>query len=304
MVRTLNSITPADANERRAKLLVSGKPGVGKTWVAMDFPNAYYIDVEGGATQPHYKEKLIASNAMYFGVEQGSQDFECVIEEVITLATVEHDRKTLIIDSVTKLYHTAAGIAEERVGNEFGKHMKEAQKPLKRLLRWLDKVDMNVILIAHEKDKWGKQSNGENGMIGLTFDCWDKLEYELDFWIQVFKEGPRYRGLIKKSRLLEFPQGDSINWNYAEFANTFGIDTIEAAPRVIVLATADQIQTLKTLVAQFNAIVDDPVTAITESKQKAWLTRANAGSFEEFTDEQITKLIEMMQTKLEKKATV
>ena len=56
--------------------------------------------------------------------------------------------------------------------------------------------------------------------------------------------------------------------------------------------------------AQFNAIVDDPVTAITESKQKAWLTRANAGSFEEFTDEQITKLIEMMQTKLEKKATV
>jgi len=298
MTRKLRSVAPSEAKERRAKLLVSGKPGVGKTWVSMDFPNAYYIDVEGGATQPHYKEKLNASNAQYFGIEQGSQDFDTVIEEVITLATVEHDRKTLIIDSVTKLYHTAAGIAEERVGSKFGIDMKEAQKPLKRLLRWLDKVDMNVILIAHEKNQWGQKSDGEDGVTGLTFDCWQKLEYELDFWIQVFKEGPRYRGLIKKSRLLEFPQGDSINWNYKEFATTFGIDTIEAKPNVIVLATDEQIKTLKALVAQFNAIVDDPSTAITESKQKAWLTRANAGSFEEFTDEQITKLIEMMQTKL------
>lgn len=302
MSRTLNGIAPSDAQTRRPKFLVSGKPGVGKTWVSMDFPNAYYIDVEGGATQPHYREKLNASNASYFGVEQGSQEFDCVIEEVITLATVKHDRKTLIIDSITKLYNIAAGLAEERVGNEFGRHMKEAQKPLKRLLRWLDKLDMNVILICHEKDKWGLRKNGESGVIDQTFDCWDKLEYELDFYIQVHKEGPRYRGLIRKSRLLEFPQGDSILWSYDEFANIYGRDSLEAETQAIVLATSEQIQTLKSLVAQFNSIEDDPKNQISEKKEKAWLTRANADTFEEFTNEQITALIEMMSTKLSKKA--
>ena len=71
---------------------------------------------------------------------------------------------------------------------------------------------MNVILIAHEKELWGLNDKNQREVIGKTFDCWDKLEYELDLALRISKIGTgetakRYAN-IGKSRLPSFAEGD------------------------------------------------------------------------------------------------
>ena len=61
-----------------------------------------------------------------------------------------------------------------KVEDAFGASKKPAIQLTRRLLAWFSKLDMNVILICHQKSQWkdGKE-------VGVTFDGWDKLEYEL-----------------------------------------------------------------------------------------------------------------------------
>jgi DNA polymerase III delta prime subunit len=186
----LKAVKPEIVKPSKPKFLISGPSGVGKTTFGLEFPKPYLIDVEGGAVREQYTKKLIASGGAYFGKEQGSQDFKLVIEEIKALATSKHDYKTLIIDSFTKLYNMAAAIAEETVGNDFGRDKKEANKPTRQLIRWLEKIDMTVILICHMKPKYERQGK-EIVYAGTTFDGWDKLEYDLDLWIEIHKTGKR-----------------------------------------------------------------------------------------------------------------
>src|ERR1700733_12615163 len=98
MASKLKAVDPKAAEPSRPKITIFGKPGVGKTWGALDFPNVYYIDTEGGADLAHYTDKLKKSGGVYFGPEQGASDFETVIEQVKALATEDHSYKTLLID--------------------------------------------------------------------------------------------------------------------------------------------------------------------------------------------------------------
>jgi len=147
----LRAVKPGETAPSKVKMLISGEPGTGKTWFSLDWPSAYLIDAEGGAVRKQYQDKLKKVNGLYFGQDQGANSFYDVIEEVNTLATTTHDRKTLIIDSFSHLYLNEAAEAETRVGDAFGKGKKEANKPTRQLLRWINKCDMNLILIAHNK---------------------------------------------------------------------------------------------------------------------------------------------------------
>ena len=140
---TLRAKKPELVEASKPKFLISGKSGVGKTMFALSFPKVYYIDTEGGAVRAQYKEKLIASGGAYLGKEEGSQDFQVVIDEIKTLATTKHDFNTLVIDSFSFLYNLAAAKAEEKSGSDFGKDKKEA-KPKAR-------SDRNQTKHTHER---------------------------------------------------------------------------------------------------------------------------------------------------------
>ena len=207
----LKAIEPKEAPQTKPKILIYGKAGAGKTYAALDFPKAYYIDSEGGATLPKYTEKLTKSGGAYFGVEQGSLSFDSVLDEIRALATEQHDYKTLIIDSVSKIYNTeiaktAAKLAEHNKEDAFGLSKKPAIAYVKQLISWISRLDMNVILIAHETQEW---SRGE--AIGVTFDCFNKIEYELDLVLQVLFQGGARTAFIRKSRFESFPVTDSID---------------------------------------------------------------------------------------------
>lgn len=247
MAPTLRATKPNVKKSEKAQVLVLGRPGVGKTWLSIDFPNVLYIDCEGGAKRAEYQQKLEQAGAMVLTPDDGAGDFKVVLEEVQALAMTEHGFKTLVIDSYSKLFNNTIAEEEERLlaANEkiaFGNEKKPAVKYSRRLVRWLQKLDMNVVLICHEKAQW---EGGEQ--IGHTYDGWDKLAYELDLTIRVTKTGNTRNGQVMKSRLSEFPDGAAFPWDYDEFARRYGRKTLEGDVVALQPATDEQLTQISVL---------------------------------------------------------
>lgn len=285
----LKAIKPEVIDEGHAKMLLSGKSGVGKSFFALDWPMPYYIDTEGGAVRPEYRKKLAASGGAYFGKEQGSQDFNTVINELITLATTKHQYKTLILDSFSALYLRAASVAEEKVGSDFGKDKKEANRPTRQLMRWIDTMQMNVLMICHSKDKWERKRGAELSYAGTTFDGYDKLEYILDLWIELEKEGKNRSFLVKKSRIASLPQDERFPLDFKKFAEIYGKEKIESAAVPLVMATTEQVQKIKRLLE---------FVKVEQSFIDACFSKADVDSWEEMTSETIAKVIASIEKKL------
>lgn len=285
----LKAIKPEVIESGHAKMLLSGKSGVGKTMFALDWPKPYFIDTEGGAVRPEYKKKLVEIGAGYLGKEQGSQDFKTIIEELTTLATTKHDYKTLIIDSFSALYNRAASIAEEKLGSDFGKDKKEANRPTRQLMRWIEAIDMNVLLVCHSKDKWERKRGQDLSYGGTTFDGYDKLEYILDLWIEIEKTGPNRTIIIKKSRIASLPQDAVFPLNFKKFSEIYGENEIDKAPVSVVMAGSDQVQKVKDLLE---------VVKVDQADIDKWMTKADVDTFDEMTEETITKIIVFLENKL------
>jgi hypothetical protein len=249
MPRALRGKKPETVTPGKPKIIVFGPPGVGKTHWACDFPKVYYIDIEAGGTRKQYRDKLIAGGGFYMGKDEGSQDFRTVIEETETLATTRHDFLTVVYDSFTWLYLMAAALAESHVGSDFGKDKKEANKPTRQLLLWLERLDMNVVLICHSKDKWKKMGK-ELVNEGTTFDAWEKMDYLLDLCVEVAHEPRRGRmGIVRKTRFEEFPLGSTFPWTFADFSKRIGEETILRPPSLFQAADPAVIAEINKLVS-------------------------------------------------------
>lgn len=283
----LRAVNPGEAKASKVKMLIHGNPGTGKTWFSLDWPSAYLIDAEGGAVRKQYQDKLKKVKGLYFGQEQGANSFNAVIDEVKMLATTKHDRKTLIIDSFSHLYVNEAAEAEERVGDAFGKDKKEANKPTRQLMRWINKCDMNVLLLAHNKAKWARKGK-EIFQDGNTFEGYPKLEYDLDLVIELL---PGYKTfLIKKSRIESLPQGDSMPLSFQNFAEIYGEDVINSDVIPADLATEKQIDKIQTLIETLN---------IDQDQIDKWFKKADVDSWGEMTVKQIDSLIEVLNKKIQ-----
>lgn len=287
----LKAVKPSAAKPSKPKILIYGKPGVGKTWTSLDFPNVYCIDTEGGADLPHYTKKLESSGGAYFGVEQGSLSFDTLLEQVQALATEEHPYRTLVIDSISKIFNSEITREAERLGdkNAFGADKKPAIAMMKRLVNWLVRLDMTVILIAHEKPQWGVDSKGERTEVGTTFDCWDKLEYELHLALNILKVGADRKARVKKSRLTGFPDGGLFDWSYSEFSERYGKDVIEAQTEKLKLASEQQLKEVNVLLQ---------IVKLPEDQVQKWLTAANVESIEEMDEDKVAKIITFLKNKV------
>lgn len=287
----LKAIKPIEAKPSKPKILIYGKPGVGKTWASLDFPSVYYIDTEGGADLPRYTQKLQKSGGGYLGLEQGSLSFDVIIEQLQALATEDHPYQTVIIDSISKVFNNAILDEAQRLGdkNQFGADKKPAILYMKKLISWINRLDMNVILIAHEKSEWGTDPKGNRVEIGSTFDCWDKLEYELHLALNIVRSAETRKAFVRKSRLEGFPDRTHFDWGYAGFAEKYGKDVLERNAQKLVLATPEQLTLLKQLME---------VVKIPDDQVEKWLLKANAESFEEMDSSKIEAIISFLQSKL------
>jgi len=289
--RTLKGKDPKEAKPSKPKILIFGKPGVGKTWASLDFPSVYYIDPEGGANLPHYTDKLKKSGGTYLGPEDGANDFPTVLEEIITLATTQHAYRTLVIDSFSKVFNTRVAADYDRLAKlgrdmdkTFGAEKKGAIGTTRQMLRWFEKLDMNVILVCHEKEMW---VDGKS--VGQTFDAWDKLEYELHLAMQIVKNGNSRKARVTKSRLVNFPDGLVFDWSYTNFAEKFGREIIEANVVPVRLATAEQIK-------QYAALME--IVKVDAKVLEKW--EENCENIAELDEDGMKKRIDFLMSKMPK----
>jgi len=248
----LKAIALEQAAEKLAKpkIIVFGKAGVGKTWAALDFPNCYYIDTEAGAKQKDYLDKLKASGGAYFGQDEGSQDFAEVTEQVKALATEKHSFKTLVIDSFSHLQMIEVGKelekfmkAKKDLTATYGAEKKPFASHSRSLINWLDKLDMTVILICHEKARYeGKEQEG------FQADGWDKMEYLFNLVLRITKKGGSRYATVEKTRFSkQFSPSEQFEWSYKKFAEKYGAETLVEEAKPLELATLEQITELQEL---------------------------------------------------------
>lgn len=289
----LKAKDPKAAEPSKPKMVIYGPSGVGKTWFTLGFPGVYYISPESGATRDHYTSRLKANGGVYLGPEDGANDFETVIDQLKALATEQHHYKTVVIDSITHVFNSAVAKEADRLGdkNAFGADKKPAIANMRRLCAAISRLDMSVILVAHESAEWGVDDKGQRTEIGKKPDCWDKLIYELDLAFQIQKQAKSRYAITKKSRLLGFPEGERFELDFPSFAERYGKDIIEKEAAPIVLASEEQVSEIKRLV---------DLLKIDQETQDKWLEKANAESFSEFNQEQAGKIIEALTKKLTK----
>lgn len=233
---------PEVIKAQKPKVILYGLPGVGKTWFTLNAPNHYYMDTEGGATQPQYREKLKKAKATYFGKDEGSQDFASVVAEVRALATEDHEFRTLTIDSYSKVYGMTIAAAEAKgVSSEFAKSKQDANKATRQLQTWLEKVDMTTFLVCHAKEKWAGGT-----VTGYTFDGLAKLEHDLDLSLEVTRVNGVTRAKVRKTRLEGFPEGAEFELSWEEFSKRAGT-VIERKAEVFTVATEAEVTEVKRL---------------------------------------------------------
>jgi hypothetical protein len=285
MASKLKAVDPKAAEPSKPKVLIFGKPGAGKTWSSLDFPNVYYIDTEGGADMAHYTDKLKASGGAYMGVDQGSLSFENILEQVQALATEKHGFKTLVIDSVSKVFATEIANEAERLGDKdaFGASKKPAVAFMRRLVSWLTRLDMNVILIAHEKDLYGIDEKKQRNIIGVTFDAWDKLEYELHLCLNIFKIAGQHKARVTKSRLQGFKDAEVFEWSYDTFAQKYGREVLEGQVKQVVLATEEQLKAIDDLLDRVK---------LPDGQVEKWFKAANCDSWTEMDSEKAQSIVD------------
>jgi AAA domain len=287
----LLAVAPKSAAPSRPKILIFGREGIGKTWFSLQFPSVYFVDTEGGANRDHYTDLLEKAGGVYLGPTEGALDFETVIGQVQALASEKHHYKTLVIDSVTKLFNAAISDEAERLGDKdaFGASKKPAVQYMRRLVTWLMRLDMSVILTCHQKDIWGLSDKGQREVVGAGPDAWEKLSYELDLCINVQKVGPRRIGKIGKSRLLGFPENDTFDFNFETFAEMYGRDVIEADSKPLNLATNEQVAEITRLLG---------IVKLAEGQEGKWLAAAGAEAWREVDDDKAEKVIAALKAKL------
>ncbi len=275
----LKAKSPDLVKQGKIKTVLFGPSGVGKTTLALSFPKPYYFDVEGGAKGDQYRKLLKESGGAYMGPEDGTLSFDTLIDQMQALATEKHSYKTLIVDSLTKLYQTAIAQEAERLGDKdaFGASKKPAIASMRRLVMWSARLDMNILFVCHEETEWGLV-NGQRAEIGKVADVWGKLVYELDLSIQAVKRGPQRLAVVKKSRLTAFPDGDSFPLNYADFASRHGKESVEGESDTIQLASPEQ-------VAEVVKLLD--IVKVADADIQKGFDKAGVSTWAEMTSDQI-----------------
>lgn len=275
--------------QKRLKCLFYGSAGVGKTTAALQFPKSYLIDTERGAENDSYVKLLSASGGAYFF----TTDPDELISELRSLLSEKHPYKTVIIDPLTVIYNDLLDRAAMEVGTDFGKHKGPADRKIKHILQLLTRLDMNVIITSHAKPKWSrvKDAKGKDTVIedGNTFDCYGRLDYLFDLVFEIQKRGIERVGIVKKTRVEGFPEGDIFPFTFSEISRRYGKEILEKEVAPVPLATAEQVEELTALLAELKN---------GDELKTKYLEKAGAEELRELSQDQIAKCIASLSRKV------
>lgn len=280
--------------EERFKAVVYANRGVGKTHFCCSFPNTYYIDTEGLEAHQHFVDMLIKNQSDLVRLNELSD----IIAEVKTLLSTKHDYKTLVIDSITFPFHLLANFEAERLGKkardgsegtEFGANMQKPKRLVFELGMLLTRLDMNVLVTAHEKTKYEKGIE-----IGKVADVNEKLEYALGSVIYLKRQGKKVKAYIEKSRYTGLPTGEAYDFDegYNLMCEKLGREVFEKTSQFEELATPEQLDEVRTLIQNLN---------VPEEWLNKRIATCRAVSLETMSQKDMQDLITLMLERVKKK---
>jgi hypothetical protein len=282
---------PPTLEPNRIRALIYGNKGVGKTHFAVSIPNVYYIDTEGSLKYKRFVEKLTENNSSSIAL----YELEEIIREVKELISVKHDYKTVVIDSISFPYNLLSHLEVERLtkkspnteGTEFGANMAKAKRLTFHLGMLLTRLDMNVIVTAHEKTKYQK---GEE--IGKEPDVNEKMGYALGTQIHLRIQGKSIKAFIEKSRYQELKNQELIDFDdgYETIKKLFGEEVFLRESTTEELASEEQI----TEVRRLQVLLNYP-----EENLQKWMINKKSQTIEEVNSKDILKLIEHFKSKIQ-----
>ena len=273
-----------EVKEARLKALLYADKGAGKTHFCCSIPETYYIDTEGLEDYPHLVGKLRDNKGDLVYLTE----IEEIIKEVHELLSTKHNFKTVVIDSISFPYAWLAQTETERLvkksphteGTEFGANLAKAKRLIFQLGILLSRLDMNVIVVAHEKAKFI-----DNKDAGKTFDVNDKLAYSLGAVWHMRLQGKKRKLFIEKSRYSELQTGEIIDFDngYEVVKQLFGENIFLREVKVEPLVKPEQLRELTRLIE---------LLRIPEEKVAKLLTNAKAISMEEISESFAQKAID------------
>lgn len=283
-----------EVKEPRLKALVYASEGTGKTHFCCSFPDSYYIDTEGLEDHPHFV-KMIRDNG---GDLVYLTELNEIIEEVKSLISTKHNYKTLIIDSISFPYGWLSQIEADRLskkskdseGTEFGANLAKAKRLTFQLGILLSRLDMNILVTAHEKTKFEK-----NIEIERTYDITDKMAYSLGSVWNLKMLGKNRKLFIKKSRYPEMKTNESLDFEdgYEVIKLLFGEGIFKRESRTEELASKDQIVEFKRIATLLN---------MSEERINKILNTYKAVTLEEMNKQILSKVILHLQNKIQGEA--
>lgn len=158
--RTLLSYVTLVSATMPCRVLLYGEAGVGKTTFASEFPDALFIDLEGGIPKDL---NVMAIPTLIDELKK----YNRIIEE---LTFSEHNFKTIVIDTLSALNNLIVNHVKNQLGNKFdvyGAGMRDVMRywsydiiPALDTLRKKRKV--RIVLITHEAKKTFTNALGES----------------------------------------------------------------------------------------------------------------------------------------------
>lgn len=284
-----NPFIKAETRERRLKLLLWGEPGTGKTVTSLKFPSPVVIDLEKGT--------VLYGDDFKFHV-QHTNDADMCMSYVDWLLANKHDFRTLIIDPITVYWAAVqdkyrAIFMERKQGSkgfkidfyEFQRNDWNTMKAeYKRFTRKLIKLDMNIIVTAHQKTLFSEDGSMTN--LGATFDSEKKTGYDFDVIVQTYVKDNELWAKVHKQRanssgrLLpkEFPL------SYEPFAQYLGSKGLEKKSEPTPLVTEEQVKQIRDWYLNASA----PVSVIGVQKL---LKRYDVSTEEDLTEKQAMEIL-------------
>lgn len=224
-----NPFKKAHNKEKRLKLFLWGDSGVGKTTLALQFPNPAVIDLEGGTDW--------YGDSFSFDILDANTPDQ-IMKAVDFLLFEKHEYKTLVIDPVTVYWESLqkkwSNILLKRNPKSKGfkheffdlqpKDWMTIKNEFKEFIRKITMLNMNVIVTAREKTKYADGTFMK--AMGETFDGDKSLPYMFDTILRLYTDGKgKHMGTCLKDRSNSLPK-ETFECSYSVLEEILGKDRL------------------------------------------------------------------------------
>jgi hypothetical protein len=201
----------AEIKDYKLKVLIWGKPGVGKSRWALNSDKPLVIDFENSTTLYSNEFDFYRAAVDHSTAAKSKKDSNVKDISNATLLTTEIIKEisdgvynnivnTLIIDSATDLLDNIESILLNQYEKKIGKNLMQLNQLQKskwyafrrdNTRRLLDKIialDVNIIFTARSKIVWGTGSDGKTQPVGTQVDALEILESLVDVVIEITED--------------------------------------------------------------------------------------------------------------------